>query len=627
MKRFMAWALAAIALVPAHGQTFGFGTADLRAAPLDERTVALDGAWRFAWDSIVHPAAHDSVFRDTIDVPDSWARLNTTGGMARKALGRGTYRLRLLLPEAGALYAVKVPNIHTAYRMHINGSMVLACGELGATHHDALPSSEPRMVSFVSGPDAEAVITVQVTNRHFPNASGFWQPPRVGTLDAVSRDRSLGMLLNGFLLGSLVIMGLYHIGLYFMRKRDRGPLLFAIACFTLAYRELFVGEIAAFTLAPWLDWHSAMRSLILMLPLSMLAVLLFIRDLYATVFARRMAILVMVVAGAFIAVVLTTPSTVYLMALGPFSLFALAMGIYGSAVLLRAVRRGLPGARLFFAGLLLLTVAVLNDTLIQVGVLHSYFLVPAGFFCFILAQSLVLALRFTRSFFRVEELSDHLERTNRAYERFVPKQMLRLLNRDDITKVRLGEEKEGEMTVLFGDIVGFSTIAEKLTANETFKLINWTLGRTSGIIQRRGGFIDKYIGDAIMAIFPEDPGSAVRAALEMRDALREGMREQPFGPGITIEFGMGIHVGNMILGTVGDHERMEGTVISDAVNTAARVEGLTRKYPARIIITEDVAVRLTDAHDIVITYLDETQVKGRAGAVRVHGVEWARPGA
>lgn len=625
MLRLAVFVLALAGALVLRAQDFSHGTVDLRGVELDaRRTVALDGPWRFAWNRFVDPSAPDEALTDTIQVPEPWTHLNKEASFMRKALGRGTYRLRLRLPEPGAPYALKVPNIHTAYRMHINGQLVAACGELGNDARDAHPSSVPRVIGFVADSSGMAVINVQVSNHHFPTASGLWQPPRVGSLDAVSRDRSLGMLLNGFLLGSLLIMGLYHIGLYVMRKRDRGPLLFAVACFSLGYRELFAGEVAAFSLVPWLDWHVAMRSLILMLPISMLAILFFIRDLFTSVFSRGMAIVVGVVASFFALVVLVTPSTVYLTALGPFSLFALVMGIYGTVVLFRAMRRGMDGARLFFAGLLLLTVAVLNDTLLQVGVMHGYYLIPAGFFFFILSQSLVLAVRFTRSFFKVEELSDHLELTNRAYERFVPKQMLRLLNRDDITKVQLGEEKEGEMTVLFGDIVGFSTIAEKLTANETFKLINWTLGRTSGAIQRHGGFIDKYIGDAIMAIFPQEPASAVRAALEMRDSLREGMREQPFGPDINIAFGMGIHVGNMILGTVGDHERMEGTVISDAVNTAARVEGLTRKYNTAIIITEDVVDRLGHVPDLRINYLDETVVKGRAGTVRVYGVEWAR---
>jgi len=295
-------------------------------------------------------------------------------------------------------------------------------------------------------------------------------------------------------------------------------------------------------------------------------------------------------------------------------------GLYSIYVLFRASLKLSEGALLFIAGVVVMMLTLVHDILVQEGIITGTFLVPAAFFFFILMQSLVLAVRFSKSFFRVEELSISLDNTNRAYERFVPKELLKLLNKEDIIAVKLGDEMRAEMTVLFADIIGFTTIAEKMTDANTFQFINWTLGRTSPIIKENNGFIDKYIGDAIMAVFPERPDDAVLAAIQMRENLRAGMETNPFGLEVKVDYGIGIHTGNLVLGTVGGEERMEGTVISDAVNTAARIESLTRKYAVGVIISEEVKKKLTNPELFEFRFLDDAPLKGKTVHVKIYEV-------
>ena len=303
-----------------------------------------------------------------------------------------------------------------------------------------------------------------------------------------------------------------------------------------------------------------------------------------------------------------------------FNVGALVFGLYSIYVLFRASLKLSEGALLFIAGVVVMMLTLVHDILVQEGIITGTFLVPAAFFFFILMQSLVLAVRFSKSFFRVEELSISLDNTNRAYERFVPKELLKLLNKEDIIAVKLGDEMRAEMTVLFADIIGFTTIAEKMTDANTFQFINWTLGRTSPIIKENNGFIDKYIGDAIMAVFPERPDDAVLAAIQMRENLRAGMETNPFGLEVKVDYGIGIHTGNLVLGTVGGEERMEGTVISDAVNTAARIESLTRKYAVGVIISEEVKKKLTNPELFEFRFLDDAPLKGKTVHVKIYEV-------
>jgi predicted ATPase/class 3 adenylate cyclase/predicted Ser/Thr protein kinase len=207
---------------------------------------------------------------------------------------------------------------------------------------------------------------------------------------------------------------------------------------------------------------------------------------------------------------------------------------------------------------------------------------------------------------------------NRAYHRFVPHEFLRTLGRENILDVRLGDQIRQEMTVLFSDIRSYTALAETMTPEENFNFINAYLRRVGPAIKRNGGFINQYYGDGIMAIFPSRPEDAVRAALEILRRLaayngeREAKRRQP------IQMGVGLHTGTLMLGVIGDEERHDTGVISDAVNTAARVEGLTKSYGASIVVSEDCRLGIPEVEAYGHRFLGRVQVKGRAKALAVY---------
>ena len=208
-----------------------------------------------------------------------------------------------------------------------------------------------------------------------------------------------------------------------------------------------------------------------------------------------------------------------------------------------------------------------------------------------------------------------------SFARFVPADFLRILGRGSIAEVRLGDHVEREMTVLFSDIRAFATISEAMTPGESFEFINAYLGRIGPIIKRNGGFIDKYIGDAIMALFPEQPSDATRCAVDMMRELRSFNKAREARGEMQIAIGIGVHCGKLILGTVGEDGRMDTTVISDVVNTASRLEGLTKFYGSSVIFSDEVLRHPTggNMHSASRSRrLDLVRVKGRTTAVRIH---------
>ena len=207
-----------------------------------------------------------------------------------------------------------------------------------------------------------------------------------------------------------------------------------------------------------------------------------------------------------------------------------------------------------------------------------------------------------------------------ATSRFVPKEFLAFLGCDSIVDVKLGEAVELEMSVLFSDIRDFTTLSEQMTPTENFKFINSYLSRMEPLIVENQGFIDKYIGDEIMALFSEGADDAVKAGIAMLQTLAEYNRDRVSLGYVPVEIGVGINTGSLILGIVGGKSRMDGTVISDAVNLASRIESLTKNYGVSLLITQQTFDRLTNPADYASRVIDKVQVKGKSEWVTVYEV-------
>lgn len=215
---------------------------------------------------------------------------------------------------------------------------------------------------------------------------------------------------------------------------------------------------------------------------------------------------------------------------------------------------------------------------------------------------------------------DSLNKINAAYSRFVPKEMLRLLNQQNIVNINLGDHRQMEMTIMFADIRSFTTLSEQMSVKENFNFVNAYFKRVSPIIRRYHGFVDKYIGDAIMALFPTRADEALQAAIAMFATLGEYNQTRNRPNRLPINIGIGLHRGQVMLGTVGEPERLEGTVISDAVNLAARLEGLTKLYGSLMVISESVLAGLDPAHPYEVRFLAKVKVRGKQQPVNVFEV-------
>ena len=206
-----------------------------------------------------------------------------------------------------------------------------------------------------------------------------------------------------------------------------------------------------------------------------------------------------------------------------------------------------------------------------------------------------------------------------AYQRFVPSELLKNLGKNSILDVSLGDQVNVKMSILFSDIRSFTSISEKMTPKENFSFLNSYLNQMSPIIRENKGYIDKFMGDGVMALFKNSANDAVKAAIEMQKYLIQYNASSFKNKTHKINIGIGINTGEMMLGTLGETNRMEGSVISDAVNLASRLEGLTKNYKAGIIISEETYKNI-NKDLFAIRFIDLVAVKGKNKAIKIFEV-------
>ena len=186
------------------------------------------------------------------------------------------------------------------------------------------------------------------------------------------------------------------------------------------------------------------------------------------------------------------------------------------------------------------------------------------------------------------------EYLSEKFHLFVPEQLLGRIAPKGIESIQLGNVTEEELTILFCDIRGFTAIAESQGARETFEWLNAFFTKMNDCITSHSGFIDKYLGDAIMAVF-DKPNShamdAIQAAVAMQESLQEfNINRHKYNLEFPVNIGTGINTGIGMIGTLGSDRRMDSTVIGDVVNTASRLENLTKIYGCQIIISKSAIV-------------------------------------
>jgi len=214
---------------------------------------------------------------------------------------------------------------------------------------------------------------------------------------------------------------------------------------------------------------------------------------------------------------------------------------------------------------------------------------------------------------------------NDALLRFVPREFLTSLGRQELSEVQLSDSVTKTMSILFADILGYTKLVEGMTPEATVHLLNDLFGALEPSIHEHHGFVDSYIGDAIMALFDGSPRNAIDAALAMQAALRRHNECRRAAGKPPLAIGIGINTGVVTLGTVGGPKRFKCSVFGDSVNLAARIEHLTRRYDAPLLVSEHTLELVGEGHGYDVRVVDRVRVVGRTSTTTLFEIYDADP--
>jgi len=572
------------------------GFLDLSAHQWNSGTVDLGGEWTFDGAPQQVPAS-----------------LHFGG----TAYGSGTYRLTVRVPAGSPELALRLPITGTAFELSVNGVALAHEGTVANQKAGSLPSYRPRIVPLPPSQTLELSLRVSNWDDQF---AGLYNVPVLGPRTVIEGQRETAVVWEALVFGALFVLGLYHTGSFFFRTKNRAPLWFGVFCILVALRSTMYSELLVLVAFPDASWYLVIRGVYATMSLALVALMELLEALYPRQSWRPGTVAAVVIGLAYALVNLVAPVDWTTGLLVPFQVAMVAAGLYAVVTVARAVADKEPGAVLFVAGTAVFVATIALDIVKN----HFFWAIPSlvnvGTLGFLLAQSLVVAKLFANAIVVAENHSKAMDKVNTSLERFIPREVLGFLGKANITEIDLGDFSEQRMTVFFLDIRDFTTLSEAMTPRENFRFINSFLRQFGPLVRNHNGFVDKYLGDGIMALFPGTPDEALNAAVAMRLALVEYNQGRVRGGYPSVRFGIGVHTGPLMLGTIGENRRMDSTVISDTVNAASRLEGLTKKYSVDILLSGETLADLRSPGAYPTEFVAQETVKGRRRPMDVYRI-------
>jgi len=218
---------------------------------------------------------------------------------------------------------------------------------------------------------------------------------------------------------------------------------------------------------------------------------------------------------------------------------------------------------------------------------------------------------------RVKTQMDNYD-IHEATNRFVPHEFIHSLGRHSIIDLHRGDMVEQNVHVMFSDIRDYTTLAEDMTPKENFDFVNKLAGKVGPIVKNNHGMINQYLGDTIMMLFMDKAEHGVQAGIDILKMIRVYNVKRQSKSQKQIRLGIGLHSGPLMMGIIGDSMRTDAAVISDTVNTASRMEGLTKHFQVNFILSGDTNQKLTDRERFNLRYLGKVQAKGKFQSIDIY---------
>ena len=575
---------------------------------LEKESLTIRTEWDFYWKKNVHELNTKIKPDLRVSVPSEWNKYNLTNedaAEAKNGQGAGTYRLRITNLKPDKKYAFPVYKLgYTAFRIYVNGEDIYNSGIPSVKWEKTVMEQHFDKAVFSPDEDGNAEIAVFISNAIY-RKGGFRGSFILSEENVYVQNYTKELCLYGIFGGILLMVALYCL-LTALMKKDKTNLflgVLVIGIISRVFSDIFPLLKEIF---PGLPFNILLRLEYLSLFTIPAMHTWYFDSLNKKIFGKHLTKIL--VAPAFVLLILNLTLPIYYA-----NRMVLACQIYmftvGTIDIILSIISSIRNRDFISVTAVLSFVILIIGTALTVLSIQRVIFINNGWtlttalLLYSLCQISLLAYIQNRNSAKVIELNNYLVETNKAYFRFVPEEFLNLLSKKDITEVSLGEYKISRMAILSADIRNFTATSEKLTPIQVFDMLNSYLGKVAPLIRKYNGIIEKYLGDGIIAIFPESALSALNCAIEMQEQMIE-LRQEFQKKGMPlIKIGIGVHYGNIVIGTGGGNDRMTEISLSDDIDVAIKTEAATKIYRHPILATvQAVGQAATEARHKGITF-------------------------
>jgi len=605
-----------------------------------KKMIYLDGEWEFYPHQLLEPAEIQEMKPDTfINVPGFWSKLKKLEEY--QDLNYATYRLRIINHGLAGVFSIRNNQINSAFRLFLDGKEIMNNGTVAKKKEAAIAHYQPGIRSIYSEMDTIELV-LQVSNHHH-NKGGIAESFQIGSECKLQRQQLFAAGMSFLLIGSLLIMAFYHLGMFFVFRKDSSTLYFGIFVLLMSLRISATGEETLLLIFPHLSWQLLSKISYGSIYLAPAFFILFFRAMFSDEVNALFVKIYITIAIALTLLVVFTPTLVFIETLPVYQLFLAVISINVLFWLWKAWLNKREGAITFFLGSSLLFIAMIHDFIYISGNLRGFDWLPIGLFLFIMGQAYVLSIRFSGLSRKNQHLLKELDFQNKNLESIVDDRTRELVNKQNLlieANQELQEQKENMLaqsemmeqindmlekekeksdklllnvlpghiadelkvhghsithtypmvSVLFIDFVGFSEVAEKLDPELLLRDLHFYFANFDDVVKKYNLEKIKTIGDAYMCAGglhdnanENNVAATVMAALEIRDFIEANKEDRLYTGEKALDCRIGINTGPVVAGVVGN-TKFTFDIWGTTVNIAKRME--VSCEPGRVNISE-----------------------------------------
>ncbi|MBI9099404.1 MAG: hypothetical protein JEY91_13050 [Spirochaetaceae bacterium] len=591
-------------------QTLQEGILDARSYDFEKSgMLSLEGNVRFYWNEHVSPLDAFSREDNFLTMPGHW-EFHSDGKYP--GIGIGTYAFQILLPPSDEPWFLYVGDVSSSYNLFINGKLIHSQGKISQQKENGIPWVEPQYL-FLGHQEELLEIVIQVSN-FYHREGGIWYLWYLGSESIAEEWYRKTFSLDLIIIGFLTSIGLVFT-LISLLNRNYSSLFFGLFCLVLAIRTGLTNNRELYDSLQMISWPFLHRLEYICMYSAFLFFTQFTCVLFSFIpsFFRKISLFI----ALFFIGTLFLPIKIYTGFLIVFHITTVLIALTIVISLIRHFREDRKRISFFLMAFLLFFIGLLHDYALVTFFIPGQQIVSYSLILFVIIQMGILSSRIVGTFLAVQNLTIHLESLNRAFLNFLPHSFMKYLEKGSANDIKLGDHVSKKLYLLFIDIRSFTEIAERLNPEETFSLLNSYWEKIGPHIRKHGGWVERYIGDAILALFAIDPQEVLNAAIDIQKEIRE-MNSGEMGH--ELKMGISLHYGSLILGMVGDEKRMQATVIGDPTTVATQIEGYSKVFGTDILMSEDFFLTLQDPTKLNYLFLGQVFIPGQKKEIGLYGV-------